>query len=167
MSDKQFINIFSIIIGALIGITALILIAATSLSSIHAEMDLAMRHSMEEHLSPIGKVHIGSVVMTGQDVKRSEPADSLQNVTNPSADQTMDGRSVYNTVCSACHLAGVANAPIFGNKATWAPRISQGIETLYTSSLNGKGAMPAKGGRTDLPDNLIKSAVDYMVEAVR
>ena len=47
------------------------------------------------------------------------------------------------------------------------PRIAEGKATLYQHALNGftgnSGMMPAKGGRTDLPDALVKQGVDYMV----
>ena len=50
-----------------------------------------------------------------------------------------------------------------GDKAAWEPRIAQGKDAMYASALNGKGAMPAKGGRADLSDDAVKAAVDYMV----
>ena len=60
-----------------------------------------------------------------------------------------------------------AGAPKAGDKAAWGPRIAEGKATLYQHALNGytgkTGIMPAKGGRTDLPDDLIKQGVDYMV----
>lgn len=62
-----------------------------------------------------------------------------------------------------CHAAGVAGAPKLTDKAAWATRIAQGKDTLYTSSLKGKGAMPAKGGNPSLSDADVKAAVDYMV----
>lgn len=73
------------------------------------------------------------------------------------------GKAVYGTACFACHMTGAAGAPKLGDKAAWAPRIAQGMETLYASSINGKGAMPPKGGRVDIPDADIKAAVAYMV----
>jgi len=78
-----------------------------------------------------------------------------------------DGKSVYGKVCIACHQAGVAGAPKFGDKAAWAPRIATGIDTLYASVLKGKGAMPPKGGQPAVPDADIKAAVDYMVAAAK
>ena len=36
------------------------------------------------------------------------------------------------------------------------------METLYTSALKGKGAMPPKGGNGALPDADVKAAVDYL-----
>ncbi len=78
-----------------------------------------------------------------------------------------DGKAVYDKACIACHQAGVAGAPKFGDKAVWATRIKQGIETLYTSSIKGKGAMPPKGGQVALSDADIKAAVDYMVAAAK
>ena len=73
------------------------------------------------------------------------------------------GKKVYDTVCFACHKTGVAGAPIFGNKEAWAPRIATGPDALYSSVLNGKGAMPPKGGNTSLSDDDVKAAVNYMV----
>jgi cytochrome c5 len=77
---------------------------------------------------------------------------------------TGEGKKLYKTVCFTCHDAGVAGAPIVGNKEQWAPRIAQGQEAMYHTALNGKGAMPAKGGNPTLSDESVKAAVDYMVE---
>ncbi len=75
----------------------------------------------------------------------------------------IDGEKVYKSVCFACHASGVAGAPVFGNKELWAPRIATGKDALYHSALNGKGAMPPKGGNLTLDDAKVKAAVDYMV----
>ncbi|WP_427914354.1 c-type cytochrome [Ramlibacter sp. MMS24-I3-19] len=77
-----------------------------------------------------------------------------------------NGEGLYKQVCVACHAAGVAGAPKFGDKAAWQPRIAQGVATLYNSALKGKGAMPPKGG-SSAPDADVKAAVDYMVGAAK
>jgi cytochrome c5 len=61
----------------------------------------------------------------------------------------------------------VAGAPKFGDKAAWAPRIAAGKDHLYASALKGKGAMPPKGGQTQLADDAVKAAVDYMAAAAK
>ncbi len=75
------------------------------------------------------------------------------------------GESVYGMACLACHTTGAAGAPKLGDKAAWASRIAQGMDTLHASAINGKGAMPPKGGRVDLSDADIQAAVVYMVKA--
>jgi cytochrome c5 len=85
----------------------------------------------------------------------------------PTALGKPDGKKVYDTTCMACHGTGVAGAPKFGDKAAWAPRVKSGVDALYTASLKGKGAMPAKGGATTLSDADVKAAVDYMAAAVK
>jgi cytochrome c5 len=77
------------------------------------------------------------------------------------------GKALYESACVACHVAGVANAPKLGDKAAWAPRIKTGMDTLYTSVIKGKGAMPAKGTAMAASDADIKAAVDYMVAAAK
>jgi cytochrome c5 len=80
------------------------------------------------------------------------------------------GKALYSAACVACHGAGIAGAPKFGDKAAWAPRIAQGSPVLYEHALKGfqgkAGVMPPKGG-SSAPDADVKSAVDYMVSAAK
>ncbi|KAB0686093.1 cytochrome c5 family protein, partial [Burkholderia territorii] len=74
------------------------------------------------------------------------------------------GEEVYKAVCVTCHGTGAAGAPKFGNKDDWAPRISQGFDTLLKTALSGKGAMPPRGGTSpdDVSDYEIARAIVYM-----
>ncbi|SPB14107.1 cytochrome c family protein [Caballeronia novacaledonica] len=83
-----------------------------------------------------------------------------------SADAAQAGKALYEQVCQACHAAGVLNAPKFGDKAAWAPRLKEPMDTVYNYALHGKGAMPPKGG-SNAPDADVKAAVDYMVNAAK
>ncbi|KRC11177.1 cytochrome C [Hydrogenophaga sp. Root209] len=76
------------------------------------------------------------------------------------------GEALYKQACSVCHVAGVAGAPKFADKAAWAPRVGLGLEGLTASVIKGKGAMPPKGG-TAASDADIKAAVQYMLAAVK
>jgi cytochrome c len=74
------------------------------------------------------------------------------------------GESTYQQACAMCHAAGVADAPILGEQAAWAERIALGRDVLISSSINGKGFMPPKGGQTQLSDDDVTAAVDFMIE---
>ncbi len=74
-----------------------------------------------------------------------------------------DGQAVYKSLCFSCHDTGAAGAPKMGDKAAWAGRIGKGKDALYQAALNGKGAMPAKGGNPALSDADVKAAVDFMI----
>ncbi|WP_322091396.1 c-type cytochrome [Paraburkholderia bannensis] len=91
----------------------------------------------------------------------SAPADGAA-----SADASQAGKALYTQVCQACHAAGVLGAPKFGNKADWAPRLKDPMDTIYNYALHGKGQMPAKGG-SNASDADVKAAVDYMVSAAK
>ncbi|MGE0097170.1 MAG: cytochrome c5 family protein [Hydrogenophaga sp.] len=56
------------------------------------------------------------------------------------------GEAVYAAQCVACHGAGLAGAPKFGDAGAWAARIATGYEALLNSALKGKGAMGAQAG---------------------
>lgn len=85
----------------------------------------------------------------------------------PAADA---GKKLFDSTCTACHTPGIAGAPKFGDKAVWAPRIKQGVATLYDHALKGyqgkSGVMPPKGG-SSAPDADVKAAVDYIVAAAK
>ena len=77
------------------------------------------------------------------------------------------GKATYESTCKACHDAGIAGAPKFGDKAAWSALLKGGKDALYASALKGKGAMPPKGGNLSLPEADIKAAVDYIVSAAK
>jgi len=60
------------------------------------------------------------------------------------------GEQVYRETCSACHGAGLANAPRFGDKAAWRKLIAEGQHVLTAHAWVGVRGMPPKGGRADL-----------------
>src|SRR5471032_2873831 len=72
------------------------------------------------------------------------------------------GEAIYTSTCSACHGAGVAGAPKFGDAGAWSARIAQGYDTVVKHALEGLRAMPAKGGNPDLDDVEVARAVVYM-----
>jgi cytochrome c5 len=75
------------------------------------------------------------------------------------------GESLYKELCVTCHATGVAGSPKFGDKTAWAPRLATGLDTLTASVVNGKGAMPAKGGAATATEADIRAAVVYMTTA--
>jgi cytochrome c5 len=98
------------------------------------------------------------------------PAPAAAPAAAPAIASADAGKKAYDSACIACHGAGIAGAPKFGDKAAWTARLGQGANVLHDHAIKGfqgkTGFMPPKGGST-LPDAEIKAAVDYMVAAVR
>ena len=76
------------------------------------------------------------------------------------------GKKLYESTCVACHGAGVAGAPKFGDKAAWAPRLAAGFDEVLKIATTGKGAMPPKGG-SSASDGEFKAAVEYLVNSAK
>ncbi|MFZ3321162.1 MAG: c-type cytochrome [Usitatibacter sp.] len=72
------------------------------------------------------------------------------------------GKEVVQEVCFRCHEAPKSGAPQVGDKKAWVPRMSKGIDVLEMSAIRGHGGMPPRGGRADLTDGEIRSAIYYM-----
>lgn len=93
--------------------------------------------------------------------RRLQPVGRVKVIDASAPAALRSGEQVYAAVCTACHAAGAAGAPRFGDAAAWAPRIKSGYEALLTSALKGKGAMSPQGGG-DFTDVEVGRAVVYM-----
>jgi cytochrome c5 len=165
--DRTFFDTFLLVLGILVGVTiGLIIVAriiAANTAVTNRAEDAVYQHQIEERIRPVARVAVA-----GQDnTALTPPAATPALAATAAADLT--GEQIYNQACVACHGGGVAGAPKFGDKAAWAPRIAQGMDTLNNHSLQGyqgkAGYMPPKGGRTDLSDQSVMNGVEYMVAA--
>ncbi|MGB2817175.1 MAG: c-type cytochrome, partial [Burkholderiaceae bacterium] len=74
------------------------------------------------------------------------------------------GKALYDAVCSGCHAAGVIGAPKPGDAEAWKPRLAKGKDALVRNAILGTNrGMPPKGGRDDLSEAQIRSAVEFMI----
>lgn len=74
------------------------------------------------------------------------------------------GRALYVSVCSACHAPEnvMVNSPKAGDSAEWEKRLGKGLETVTDNAFNGFGAMPPKGGASELSREQLRQAIQYM-----
>jgi cytochrome c5 len=96
-----------------------------------------------------------------------EPASEQQPVASTTTPDLVAGEKAYRGVCFSCHDTGAAGAPKLGDKVAWAPRISTGFDALLQSAINGKNAMPAKGGASYLADIEVANIVAFMMDKAR
>ena len=154
MKDSDFASYFGVVLAVLIAITALVFIIANMLTEGFGKMDDAMVEATKERIAEVGQVNVGAVPVMASAEQSMTQADT----------PAMSPAKTYEAVCQACHVSGVLESPKLTDKAQWQTRMQQGIDALYTSAIQGKGNMPPKGGRLDLSDDVIKQAVDYMLE---
>ncbi len=109
------------------------------------------KKSVEQRIKPVGEL------------VKFDGAPPVAAAVTTVALKAKSGEEVYNGACVACHGAGIAGAPKIGDKALWAPRIAQGVSTLYEHAIQGFKTMPAKGGQIALSDAEVKAAVDFQV----
>jgi cytochrome c5 len=105
--------------------------------------------------------------LTAQDLERgvAERIRKVGTVEIRDANRPLaNGETVFKAQCAACHTTGAAGAPKLGDAASWANRVAQGFNTLVTSALKGKGAMPPQAGG-DFSDTEIARAVAYLANA--
>ncbi len=73
-----------------------------------------------------------------------------------------NGEQIVKGQCVKCHQSGEYGAPRIGDRAAWAPRMNKGVDSAVRSAIRGHGAMPSRGGMSDLTDTELRSAVLYM-----
>ena len=94
----------------------------------------------------------------------SDSARRADSVEDAIATSSINGEAAYNDYCSGCHEAGMLGAPIVGDASDWADRSQLWDAVLLDHAITGYLEMPAKGGRMDLPEEVVKAAAEYMLE---
>lgn len=156
---------YSLVIGVLaaiaLGIFVLVMKVSDLTQGTYTRDTHEYQAAIAERIRPVGQVYL-----PGEEHEADAPVVAAAEEPEPVA-ATMSGPQVYNSACLACHGAGIGGAPILGDTGQWESRIAQGIETLTKHAIEGYtgsvGYMPPKGGRMDLSDDEIASAVDYMI----
>lgn len=115
------------------------------------------REEIEARIKPVGQVQIDGDESTK--IKVALPVDAK---TEKKSDK-VDGEAIYNKYCVTCHKTGLAGAPLFRDKAAWAARQKQGMDTLLKHAVSGLRAMPPKGTCMSCSEPELKAAIEYML----
>lgn len=155
MSQQEAISTrnWSIIIIVVLGIIVFCTVAFLVYQKLGQQpaMNEFEREAIQERLKPMGQISISAEQPEAQQVAQAQPT------------EPQTGEEVYNSVCMACHVTGVSNAPKFGDQTAWQERYAKGQEALMNSVINGLNAMPPRGGNPDLSDEELKRGIDYML----
>ena len=156
--DQKFFDMYSLVIGVLAIVALGILILAMKISD--STQEVFKREGAEYQATVASRIRpFGEVYMPGEEQAAAAPTAATLAEPEPVA-AALSGPQVYNNACLACHGAGIGDAD------AWEPRIAQGMDVLKKHAIEGfqgsAGYMPAKGGRVDLSDEEVASAVEYM-----
>jgi cytochrome c5 len=138
-TPQQLITI--VILAFVVPIIGIVLTVQLVVNRPHADPAAMTPEAVSARIQPVGKVEFEAAGAAGGALR--------------------SGEETVKEVCSACHQAGVANAPKIGDKAAWAPRLKLGLDGLLQSVIKGKGAMAPRAG-TSLSDEELAGAIVFM-----
>ena len=169
-TDKVFLKHFSMVIGFLFLVMVGLIALGMHLYTLHpAAESPAHGKDVEARIAPVGAVYAGdtgrAALVAAQDAAKKAAESQV------AYGGTLDGKTIFGNLCKTCHENAATGAPVITDKSAWAPRIAQGMDTLYTHAINGfqgaKGLMPAKGGNPSLTDAQVKATVQWMVSQAK
>ncbi|WP_395374322.1 c-type cytochrome [Marinicella sp. W31] len=161
MSDQDsifFRNFSLLVFGLFVFIILIAVVSGFMNSEIYAEVEGQKdRTAIQESIKSVAAVNTDP---------NAQPV--VQAVATAIAfDGSLDGQMIYDNVCMACHTTGAGGAPKL-EAAAWENRMDQGLEAMVVHAIEGyqgeAGIMPAKGGRSDLSDEQVQVAVEYMLD---
>lgn len=169
-TDRTFLKYFAIMI-AFLGVVAAGL-GALGMYVAHTNppmKDPGFHTSQVARIAPVGGVYAGD---TGQAAMlAAQEAAKLAAASQVAYGGTTDGQAIFGQLCHACHETGAGGSPKLSDKAKWAPRVAEGLDTLVKHAIEGytgsSGFMPPKGGNPALTDEQVRATVEWMLTQVR
>ena len=169
-TDRIFLKHFAMLIGFLIVVALVLMALGAYIYSNHPpEQNPKAAATLSNRIEPVGAVYAG-------DTGRAAMAAAQEAAKAAAASQvayggTTDGKVIFGELCHSCHETGAGGAPKITDKAAWAPRVAEGLDTLVKHAIEGytgkSGIMPAKGGNPALTDAQVKATVTWMVDQVK
>jgi len=169
-TDRVFLRHFSMVIGFLFLVMLALIGLAMYLYALHpAPQNPERKQEIEARIAPVGGVYAGdtgrAALLAAQEAaKKAAEAQVAYG-------GTLDGKTIFGDLCQTCHTNAATGAPLLTDKAAWAPRVAQGVDTLLKHAIGGftgaKGTMPAKGGNPSLTDAQVKATVEWMLSQVK
>lgn len=83
---------------------------------------------------------------------------------NEASAGVIDGEAAYSENCAGCHETGMLGAPREGEPQDWKGRSNLWQAVLMDHAKTGFFDMPARGGKSELPDGVVNAAAEYMLE---
>lgn len=166
-SDTLFLKKFSMVIGFLALLTLGLILAAHYLNNLlpHEQTPQA-KVQTEARIAPVGAVYAGLDGVAQQ----LAAAEALKAAASSTAAYggTMDGKVIFDSLCTGCHTSGAGGAPKLDAAGIGARLAEQGADTLVKKAIEGftgaTGVMPARGGNPALTDDQVKATVEWMIE---
>jgi cytochrome c5 len=170
-TDRVFLRHFSLVIGFLVLVMFALMGLAMHLYAEHpAPKNPDREHAVAERIAPVGGVYAGdtgrAALLAAQDAAKKAAESQV------AYGGTLDGKTIFGNLCQTCHTNAATGAPVITDKSNWAPRIAQGLDTLFKHAIEGfQGKdgklMPAKGGNPSLTDAQVKATVQWMVSQAK
>jgi cytochrome c5 len=169
-TDSVFLRHFSMVIGFLVLVMFALIVLAVYLYS-HHPPPANPSHALEvqSRIEPVGSVYAGDTGRAALDTAKASAATAA--AAQVAYGGTLDGKTIFGNLCQTCHMNAAIGAPVISDKAAWAPRLAQGLDTLVKHAIEGyqgsKGVMPAKGGNPSLTNEQVKATVEWIVSQVK
>lgn len=169
-TDAVFLKQFVLLIVFLTVLSVLLVVLAAFIYGRNPpEANPARAVQTVQRIAPVGGVYAGdtgaAAILAAQEAAKGSGA--LEVAFGGST----DGQEIYAKVCQACHDLAATGAPVLTDKANWAPRVAQGVDTLVQHAIDGytgsAGLMPARGGKASLSDEQVKATVEWMLTQIQ
>ena len=165
-SDSLFLKKFSMVLGFLLLLTLVLILFAHHLNKLlpHEQTEQA-KAQVEARIAPVGAVYAGRDGVA-QQMAAAEAMKAAAS-SNAAYGGTMDGKVIYDSLCTGCHTSGAGGAPKLDAAGIGARMAAQGADELVKKAIEGftgsSGVMPAKGGNPALTDDQVKATVEWMI----
>ncbi|MDP1604737.1 MAG: c-type cytochrome [Legionella sp.] len=105
---------------------------------------------------------LSSLLTTGVLAATHHPQEFLDSIRG----KKNEGAKIVQHFCANCHAVKPLielGAPKLQSETDWGPRVKQGLDRLLKHTVEGYGAMPARGGCFECTDEQLRLAIASML----